>query len=155
MLDSDGVRVVAVESGTSAVESTVKPGSLMDYHASAQGKIALAYGAPSLLKHALKQGLKVHTSATISDAADLTKELRTIVRQGWAVAPNEAVTGLNALAVPIFDASEKLVASIAIVDSLQFIPKKPTDLQIATMTDAARIISESIGFRPGRSMNVA
>jgi len=155
MLDSDGVRVVAVESGTSAVEITVKPGSLMDYHASAQGKIALAYGAPSLLKHALKQGLKVHTSATISDAAELAKELRTIVRQGWAVAPNEAVTGLNALAVPIFDASEKLVASIAIVDSLQFIPKKPTDLQIATMTHAARTISESIGFRPGRSMSVA
>ena len=97
----------------------------------------------------------MHTPATISDATALDKELRSITKQGWAVAPNEAVTGLNALATPIFDASGKLVASIAIVDSLQFIPEKPTDLQIATMTNAGKAISESIGFRPGRSMNVA
>jgi DNA-binding IclR family transcriptional regulator len=155
MLDSDGVRVVSVESGTSAVEITVRPGSLMDYHASAQGKIALAYGPDHLLKHALKQGLKVHTPATLSTQAALEKELKTIVRQGWAVAPDEAVTGLNALATPIFDASGKLVAAIAIVDSVQFIPKKPSEMQIATLVQAGRTISENIGFRPSRSLQVA
>jgi IclR family transcriptional regulator, KDG regulon repressor len=155
MLDSDGVRVVSVESGTSAVEITVKPGSLMDYHASAQGKIALAYGSQTLIKQAIKKGLKKHTPATITDPHTLEKELKVILKQGWAVAPDESVTGLNALAAPIFDASAKLVGSIAIVDSLQFIPKKPSTQQITALVNAGLTISENIGFRSGQSIRIA
>jgi DNA-binding IclR family transcriptional regulator len=153
MLDQGGLRVVAVESGTTAVEITVKPGSLLNYHSSAQGKIALAFGSPALLAKTKKSGLAEHTPKTITTPEKLDQELERVRQQGWAIAPNEAVTGLNALATPIFDASGSLVASIAIVDSVQFIGEQPTALQIETLVHAGLSISESIGFKARRVMH--
>lgn len=150
MMDRGGVRVVSVQSGTSAIEISVKPGSLLGYHYSAQGKIAMAYGGPALVKKVCAAGLETFTPQTITSVKDLEKELEQIRRQGWAVAPNEAVTGLNALAVPIFDASGQVVATVAIVDSVQFMSGKPSKQQIDTMLAAGLSISESIGFRAAR-----
>lgn len=155
MMDRGGVRVITVESGTSAVEITVKPGSLLDYHSSAQGKIALAYGTPALCQQVIADGLVAHTPQTITDGKVLEKELEQIKKQGWSTSPNEAVTGLNALATPIFDATGQVIATIAIVDSVQFIGKRPTELQIETMLNAGRSISENMGFKPGRLMKAA
>ena len=147
MIDRGGVRVVRVEPGTSAIEITVKAGSLMDYHSSAQGKIALAYGGASAPGQALDGRLAALTPHTITEPQALDAELARVRSQGWAAAPNEAVIGLNALAVPVFDAAGKLAASIAIVDSLQFIGSPPSQAQIDTMQAAGRAVSESIGFR--------
>lgn len=154
MVDRGGIRVVKVQSGTSAVEITVKPGSLMSYHSTSQGKIALAFGTSGVLKEALSHELQRHTPQTITDAGALQRELEDIRQKGWAVAPNEAVTGLNALAVPIFDASGNLAASVAIVDSVQFIAEKPSQAQIDAVIQAGQTISQNIGFKTGRSMRL-
>lgn len=150
MMDKGGVRIVSVQSGTSAIEISVKPGSLLGYHYSAQGKIAMAYGGAALTKKILAAGLEAFTPQTITSVKELEKELEQIRRQGWAIAPNEAVIGLNALAVPIFDAAGKVVATVAIVDSVQFMTAKPTKAQIETLVNAGTSISESIGFRADR-----
>jgi len=155
MVDRGGIRVVSVESGTSPVEITVKAGSLMDCHSTAQGKIALTFGAPSVLSQAVAHGLQARTPQTITDVGQLERELQTIRQQGWAVAPNQAVTGLNALAVPIFDASGRLAASVAIVDSVQFIGDVPSQQQIDAVVHAGEVISRSIGFKAGRAMRQA
>ena len=126
MMDRGGVRVVSVQSGKSAIEISVKSGSLLGFHYSAQGKIAMAYGGAAMVKKVYAAGLTTLTPQTITDEKQLDKELAQIRKQGWAIAPNEAVTGLNALATPIFDAAGQVVATIAIVDSVQFIDSKPT-----------------------------
>jgi IclR family KDG regulon transcriptional repressor len=149
MMDKGGVRVVSVQSGTSAVEITVKPGSLLGYHNSAQGKIALAFGGAALLKKVCAAGLPAMTPQTITDASALEQELAQIRQQGWAIAPDETVTGLNALAAPIFDASGQVVATLAIVDAVQFIARQPSERQIATLLEAGQSISQSIGFKRG------
>ena len=66
MLDRGGVRVVSVQPGTSAIEITVKPGSLLGYHHSAQGKIAMAYGGAALFKKIVAAGLPALTPKTIT-----------------------------------------------------------------------------------------
>ena len=149
ILEKRGVRVVSVQSGSSDIEISVKPGSLLGYHNSAQGKIALAYGGVELFQSVCAAGLAAPTPQTITSAEALEKALAQIRKQGWATAPNEAMTGLNALAVPIFSASGQVVATIAIVDSVQFIPGEPTQAQIETLMNAGLSISESLGFRAG------
>lgn len=151
ILEKRGVRVVSVQSGKSDIEISVKPGSLLAHHNSAQGKIALAYGGAELFESVCAAGLAAPTPQTITSAKALEMELMQIRKQGWATAPNEAVTGLNALAVPIFDASGQVVATVAIVDSVQFISAEPDKLQIQTLLNAGLSISESIGFRPGQT----
>lgn len=141
-----GVQVLSVIPGKSLIEIIVKPGSVLGYHYSAQGKIALAFGPEELASRVLRSRLQRHTPSTIVTAARLSEELDVIRRRGWAVAASEAVTGLNALAAPVFDAAGALTGTVAIVDSVQFILEQPSREQIRGVTDAARQISKNLGY---------
>jgi IclR family transcriptional regulator, KDG regulon repressor len=147
-VEGGGVRILVAVSGTSPIEIGVKQGSLLSFHASAQGKIALAFGEEKIRRDALRSRLEMQTPKTIVSVTVLNRDLEKIKRQGWAVAPNEALLGLNALAAPVFDASGKLIASVAIVDSIQFIEAVPSPEQIAQTIAAAQRISAALGHNP-------
>jgi DNA-binding IclR family transcriptional regulator len=144
----DGVRIVAVLRGRSDVEIGVKPGSLLRFHDTAQGKAALAFGDPSVLREVLSQDLPAGTPHTITDPAALAAEIERISRRGWAISPNETVIGLNALAAPVYGALGRYVGAIAIVDLVQFLTDTPTDDQVGRVLSAASQISEHLGYRP-------
>lgn len=146
--EDEGVRVLSVVQGQgqSQIEITVRPGSLMGFHASAQGKVSLAFGQPELLARLLSKPLVAHSPQTIVDAAQLKDELAKVRRQGWASAPNQAVTGLNAVAAPLFDAAGVLIGTLAVVDSVQFLPEPPPPALLQQLTGAAQAISASLGY---------
>jgi IclR family transcriptional regulator, KDG regulon repressor len=151
-LEPDGMRVLATVSGKSAIEIGVKQGSLMAFHTTAQGKVALAFGAPELLSRVTSGRLEMATPRTIVSADALRREINTVRKRGWAIAPNQSLLGLNALAAPIFDASGALIAAVAIVDSIQFIEDKPFDEQIRQTVAAGRRISEALGYDAGAAV---
>jgi IclR family KDG regulon transcriptional repressor len=145
-VEADGVRIVSTVSGKSAIEIGVRPGSLLGFHNSAQGKIALAFGSDGLRAAVFNARLEKHTPSTIASPGALRTELERVRQQGWAAAPNEAVIGLNALAAPVFDAAGTLAGAIAIVDSVQFITQHPTAQQIDKTVAAARRVSAALGY---------
>ena len=145
-MDDEGLRVLSVAPGKAQIEITVKPGSIMGYHCSAQGKIALAFGSKDLLALVLSKPLEAHSPQTIVDPELLKAELQHIKAVGWAVAPGEAVTGINAVAAPIFDATGALIGTLAFVDSMQFLPGIPSDELIRDLTAAADMISANLGY---------
>jgi IclR family transcriptional regulator, KDG regulon repressor len=145
-IEPAGVRILATVSGKSAIEIGVKQGSLLSFHASAQGKVALAFCEESVRQDILRSRLELHTPKTIVSAAALGRELQKTKRQGWAIAPNETLIGMNALAAPVFDGQGKLVAAVAIVDSIQFIEATPSAEQINLTVATARRISAALGF---------
>jgi IclR family KDG regulon transcriptional repressor len=145
-VEADGVRIVSTVSGKSSIEIGVRPGSLLGFHNSAQGKIALAFGSDSLRATVFNARLEKHTPSTIVSPGALRTELERVRQQGWAAAPNEAVIGLNALAAPVFDAAGILAGAVAIVDSVQFITQHPTALQIDKTVAAARRVSAALGY---------
>ena len=83
--------------------------------------------------------------------ATLEQELDAVRKVGYATAPNEGMIGINALAVPIFDSAGALIASVAIVDSIQFVAKEPSKQQLREIQAAARQISESLGYSTPRT----
>jgi IclR family KDG regulon transcriptional repressor len=145
--EADGVRIVAVLRGRSDVEIGVKPGSLLRFHDTAQGKAALAFGDPALLQEVLRQELPASTEFTITDPVALAAEIGRIKERGWSISPNETVIGLNALAAPVYGALGQYVGAIAIVDLVQFLPETPSDEQVGRVLAAARQISEYLGYR--------
>jgi IclR family transcriptional regulator, KDG regulon repressor len=145
-VEADGVRIVSTVSGKSSIEIGVRPGSLLGFHNSAQGKIALAFGSDSLRAKVFNARLEKHTPSTIVSPGALRTELERVRQQGWAAAPNEAVIGLNALAAPVFDAAGTLAGAVAIVDSVQFITPHPTAEQIDKTVAAARRVSAALGY---------
>lgn len=150
--DRDGVRILLIMPSRSNIDINVKPGSLLPYGASAQGKVTLAFGDPMLLPQVIAAGVEMLTPYTITDPEKLRIEVENVKRRGWAVAPNESMVGLSALAAPIFDALGHFVGAIAITDSVQHITEHPSNEQLRELLAAAGRISADLGYRPKAAM---
>lgn len=132
--------------GTSEVEIGVRKGSELTLHRTAQGKIVLAFGKPTLFDQVVRQGLTALTEYTIVDPEKLRIECAHAREKGYTTAPNEQLLGINAIAAPILDRSGELVGTIAIVGSIQNVAPEPDMRQVAAVRRAALKISWNLGY---------
>lgn len=78
-------------------------------HATAVGKVFLAWGGQ------LPEGeLAAYTGRTVTDRAALAVQLDKVRAQGWAEAAGEREAELNAVAAPVCDATDRLVAILGV-----------------------------------------
>ncbi|MEP3435904.1 MAG: IclR family transcriptional regulator [Hoeflea sp.] len=140
-----GMRVVDIVRVDSPVQIVTKPGALLSFHASAQGKVALAFGNPDLLSAQLASDHAPLANGKAFDPDRLQAEILHASQTGWAVAPEETLSGLNAISSPIFDLENSFVATITIAGSMQDIPAEPSATLCAAVTQAARAISKDLG----------
>lgn len=145
-----GALVLSTLSGISPIEIGVRSGSELAFHASAQGKVMLAFAPRPFQTRVLSRPLQRFTDKTIVSARKVEQELQEVARAGFASAPEEALLGLNAVAAPIFDAQDACIASLAIVGSIQFLREKPRQPDVAQLIEAAQQISRKLGY--GRSV---
>jgi DNA-binding IclR family transcriptional regulator len=146
LLDDDLV-VLDLMHGRSVVEFTTRPGTRLALHASAHGKIWLAFGPEDLIKKVLAAPRTAWTSHTLIDAKTIASEVQAVRKRGWSTAPNQVIMGVNTLAAPVFDHRGVLVGSIAVVGSTQFVAPKPASAQISAVLDAARSVSRDLGWK--------
>ncbi|MBE9606287.1 IclR family transcriptional regulator [Acetobacteraceae bacterium H6797] len=145
-----GAFVVSTFPGTHPIEIGVRPGSELAPHASAQGKIFLAFGAKALADKAPSIEMPRLTPHTITDPAQLAAEIAEVRERGYAVAPEEVLLGCNALAAPIFDHKDTLVAAIAFVGSIQYLTTPPSPALIEAIKGMAEKSSRLLGQGAGR-----
>ena len=93
--DPDAVTVDFVQ-GPGSVVSVARLGRPSIAHATAAGKVGLAFGAARLPKGDLER----FTARTVTDRARLAAELERVREQGYADAAGEREDDLNALAAP-------------------------------------------------------
>ena len=141
------VTVLEMLQGRTLVEFGIRPGARLDFHASAHGLIALAFGPPSLLDSVLAGPLTTFTAATVTGSDAVRAEVARVRAQGWATAMDQVLTGVNALAAPVFDHRGDWRGAIAIVGASQFIAALPSEDQIAEVTRAAAEASRRLGWR--------
>jgi IclR family transcriptional regulator, KDG regulon repressor len=140
-----GALVLAKLVSTSPIEIGVRAGSELPFHASAQGKVMLAFSPHPFQNRVLSRPLQTFTTHTMTSAERIQKSLIEIARCGYASAPEEAMLGINAVAAPIFDRNDICIGAIAIVGSIQFLPGKPRPKDIASLVRASREISRRLG----------
>jgi IclR family transcriptional regulator, acetate operon repressor len=140
--------VLELVRGQTIVELGTRPGTVLELHASAQGKVALAFGPPDLLAACLSKSLKACTPNTIRSRPAIERAIAQVRAQGWAAAPDEFALGINAVAAPVLDHRGAYAGAIAIVGLTQYIPAHPPRSQIAAVTSAANRISRQLGWRP-------
>lgn len=140
-----GALVLTKLSGVSPIEIGVRSGSELTFHASAQGKVMLAFAPRALQTHVLARPLQRFTDKTIVSVRKIEQELLEVARLGFASAPEEAMLGINAVAAPVFDAQDACIAALAIVASIQFLPQKPRQSDVVQLVEAARQISRKLG----------
>lgn len=84
-------------------------------HCSAPGKVLLAGLRPSVLDAFLEDlELEAYTPATVTEAERLRAELARVATQGYAVDDGELSAGMRALAVPVLDGHDHVVAALAV-----------------------------------------
>jgi IclR family KDG regulon transcriptional repressor len=135
------VKMVDALEGSGLINIGVRIGLDLPLHANAGGKLALAFGEPEVRQSIDTLPLDRFTEHTITDRGTLRAEVETVRRQGWANAPEEFVLGINAVSAPIFDRDKRLVATLGMVNSIQFLGRKPTAEQIAGLIEAGQEIS--------------
>src|SRR5712691_10051731 len=106
--ERDAVTVDFVQSRAS-VQSVAHVGRRSVAHATATGKVLLAFGGLELPK----PPFEAFTPRTISDQRALTRELERVRKRGYAEAVGEREEELNAVAAPVFEARGSLAAILS------------------------------------------
>ncbi len=132
--------------GSGRVSIAIRTGLDMPLHANAGGKLVLAFGEPEIQRLIDTIPLEKFSDHTITDRQTLKEEVDRVRKQGWANAPEEFVIGINAVSAPIFDRQTNLVATLAVVNSIQFLGRRPTVEQISGVTAAAAEITRHLAL---------
>lgn len=85
-------------------------GRAVPYHASALGKVLLAFGAAAIPAGTLQ----TKTARTITTRSSLNNELEKVRKAGYAIIDNELEDGLVAVAAPVYGLDGNVIAAISI-----------------------------------------
>ena len=144
-IEGDGVRILDLIRVETSIQIVLRPGALLPFHASAQGKVALAYGDANVWKHLRSHDLTPMTPHTCTDIVELQHQIQLVRERGWAAAPQEMILGLNALGAPVFDSSGRLAATIAIIGLINNVGSPPSEQLVELVMAAADSITTRLG----------
>jgi DNA-binding IclR family transcriptional regulator len=93
----------------------LEPGSRVPLHCTASGKLFLAHMPAAQRARVLATlALRAATPKSLTDAAAIEKEARTILRRGYSLDREEFLVGLVAIAVPVPGHDGRPVAALAV-----------------------------------------
>ncbi|HLS57340.1 MAG TPA: IclR family transcriptional regulator [Zeimonas sp.] len=123
----------------------LEPGSRVPLHCTASGKLFLAHMPREQRARLLAaRPLWAATPNTLTDAADIEKEARAIVRQGYSLDREEFLLGLIAIAVPVPGPDGAPVAALAIHAPIGRLSLKRAIGLLPVMREAANALGASI-----------
>jgi IclR family pca regulon transcriptional regulator len=131
-----------------AIASNVNVGSRFPAHATAMGKVLLAFQPSLVLESLLNNGLTAFTTNTITDPLRFKAELQQIQLQGIAFSNEEYELGIRSIAAPVRDFSGNAVAAINISAPAAVLPQTGADSEVAQMVRQAGLdISAWLGWK--------
>lgn len=112
MIGRNAVCIERVE-GPQTVRISFDRGRVQPLHAGASSVILLAYANESEWQQYLSLPLERFTDNTITDLDALQERLHSIRRQGYCVSDSEVDVGARAVAVPILNDRQQMVAALS------------------------------------------
>ena len=120
---------------------SVKLGFRLPAHASAQGRLTLAFAPPELQSRVLSRKLAALTPHTLTDPAKLRERLAAVRKQLYEVASDETLLGIATVAAPILNFENELVGVIAVVGTTQHVRNPVEPQQLLNVRACAKAIS--------------
>ena len=135
--------IVRVEEAPTAVRVAMRHGTPASLLHTGTGKLFAAFGPRTEIERALAaQG---HAGAL--DKPAFAKELAEVRKRGLSVVKGELLTGIHAMAVPVFDAQGRLVMSIAALAPSALLDISPQGQAAKSLIAAGRELSQALGAR--------
>ena len=140
--DGEAITVDFVPSPSSVV-SMARVGRPSIPHATAAGKVMLAFDTPPARRPA--KALTAYTERTITRPDVLAAELAAVRDRGWAEAVGEREPDLGAVAAPVFGRGGELVAILGIQGPASRLPAPTRRLLRAPLLQAAAELGQALG----------
>jgi IclR family acetate operon transcriptional repressor len=140
--DPDAFTVDFVQSASS-VQSVARLGRPSVAHATATGKVGLAYGGIAIPSGPLKR----FTERTRVNRAELEAEVEQVRARGWARAIGEREDELNALAAPVLGSRGELAAILGVQGPASRFGEQAMAGALEPLLAGARAVSNALGWR--------
>jgi DNA-binding IclR family transcriptional regulator len=134
-----GPTVVRVEEAPSAVHVNMRHGTVMTLRGTASGLVFCAY-----LPREVVLPVLLAEGATGFDAA-LLAQLAQVRQQGLAQAVDASVPGISAMAVPVFDVSDRIVMSLTAIGPTAVFDVRADGAVARVLRHSARELSRQLG----------
>jgi DNA-binding IclR family transcriptional regulator len=141
--ERDAVTVDFAQSSSAAVQSVARLGRPSIGHATATGKVLLAFGGGDIPPGRLR----AYTRRTITRRDRLQRELERVHRAGWAHALGERDEDLNAVAAPVFGSTGHLVAIMGVQGPAFRFGRAAVPAAAERLLAHARALSRELGWR--------
>jgi IclR family acetate operon transcriptional repressor len=141
--DHDAVTVDFVQS-ESSVRSVARLGRPSVAHATATGKVAVAFGGATLPEGPLI----AYTARTTTDRRRLAAEAERIRARGWARVVGEREDDLNAVAAPVLGGRGELAAILGVQGPAARFDAAAMDAALEPLLAHARAVSAALGWKP-------
>ncbi len=140
------VLYVAVVESAQPIRVASDVGSLGPLHATAAGKVFLAFSTDGTRELASHLPLPRLTPSTLCDLDTLAAQLAEIRQRGWSVDHEELVPHLRVVAAPIVDRQGQVTAAVAVGGPTQRVPTDRVAALATAVTATAREISAALAF---------
>lgn len=123
-------------------------GAVVDAHASAAGKVLLAWRSRSDIELLYRaRNMYAYSDRTVRNVPALLAELAKVRAHGWALCDGEGrLNGDRSLAAPCFDANGRVWFSIAIASTKSRMPPDCDKLFLPKLLATTREVSEALGL---------
>lgn len=146
VLDGDNVVLIAVEEAARDLHNSSKVGLKLPLHATALGKVIVAY-LDTLRQVELLERLDMtkYTATTLTVLAELRQELDLTRARGYAIECSEFQDDVVVVAAPIFDIEGRPIGAVSLGAKAGRIDPARAHLLSSTVIGAARAISHNSG----------
>lgn len=149
ILNGDKAILIEVMDNPYPVRIASRPGTLVDIHCSATGKVFLAFSIPDPLPFCENLELSAHTKFTDTTVKNVLSTIQQTLKNGYALDNEEYVLGARCIAAPIKNAFGKTIAAIGITASTSTFKKSKIPRMAQRTVAAATEISINMGFGHG------
>jgi IclR family transcriptional regulator, acetate operon repressor len=145
IVSNGAVENVAQVDSTYLIGGTNWVGLRVPLHASALGKVLLAFGAAGA---AIADPLEKTTDKTITSEPVLKAELAGVRARGYGVTDEELEPGLIAIAAPVFRYDGAAVAAVSVSAPTSRMPRDRAMIAARRCMEEAAALSVALGYRP-------
>jgi DNA-binding IclR family transcriptional regulator len=123
-------------------------GGLVPAHATAMGKVLLAYLEPGRVRDLVaRRPLERFTRTTVTDLDLLLDQLREVARRGYAVSDAEWEPGLRSLAAPVRTRDGRVVAAVCVIVVRADVTTRAMERDLLpALLETASAISAELGY---------
>ena len=126
----------------SSVQGVAQIGRPSVAHATATGKVMLAFGGATLAAGPLRR----FTTRTIADPRALARQIEQVRQQGWAETVGEREEDLAAIAAPVFGSRNELAAIVGVQGPTARFDAGARAAALASLRDVSTGLSAQLGW---------